>query len=198
MTPPTPLSQSTPISISFSLFVSYLYLRRSHYLRLKTDNLVIRLWRLSCVRISVCDKVVRFVRSRIKEATRSWNEPVFSIPRYRLNWWPTTLGGSASYFVFWSLALLVGFLLHTFDLDGLGSRRHHDSDGEGTWDWERKTTWVILAFGTMAMPALACFAKLRADRRQTYRRSLTAAQKTYVTFVFSIGTAFHINDCIKS
>lgn len=99
---------------------------------------------------------------------------------YRLNWWPTTLGGSASYFVFWSLALLVGFLLHTFDLDGLGSRRHHDSDGEGTWDWERKTTWVILAFGTMAMPALACFAKLRADRRQTYRRSLTAAQKTFL------------------
>jgi hypothetical protein len=32
----------------------------------------------------------------------------------------------------------------------------------------------------MSMPALACFAKLRADRRNSTRRSLTAAQKTCV------------------
>lgn len=32
----------------------------------------------------------------------------------------------------------------------------------------------------MTLPALACFIKLRADRRQSYRRSLTAAQKTFL------------------
>ena len=100
----------------------------------------------------------------------------------RLNWWPSTLGGSFSYFVFWSLSVLIGFLLHKFDLDGLG-RHAGKQRGDDTWDWERKTTWVALAFATMTMPALACFAKLRADRRQSYRRSLTAAQKTYARFV---------------
>lgn len=32
----------------------------------------------------------------------------------------------------------------------------------------------------MAGPAAVCFAKLRADRRQSYRHSLTAAQKTFL------------------
>ncbi|KAI5481736.1 hypothetical protein MNV49_000013 [Pseudohyphozyma bogoriensis] len=68
-----------------------------------------------------------------------------------------------------------------FYWDGLGARRRDKNHRDGTnWDWERKTTWVILAFATMTMPAWACFIKLRADRRQTYRRSLTAAQKTFL------------------
>ncbi|BGP48888.1 hypothetical protein JCM10450v2_004767 [Rhodotorula kratochvilovae] len=99
---------------------------------------------------------------------------------YRLNWWPSTLGGGASYAFFWALSLTVGFALHHFDLDGFGRRtRAHHPVGE-EWDWERKTTWVLLAFATMALPALACFAKLRADRRNSYRRSLTPAQKTFL------------------
>ncbi|GAA5878540.1 hypothetical protein JCM8547_008788 [Rhodosporidiobolus lusitaniae] len=100
---------------------------------------------------------------------------------YRLNWWPSSLGGSVSYTFFWTLTLLIGFLLHHFDLDGFGrrtrSRRARESD---EWDWERKTTWVLLAFAAMCLPALACVAKLRADRRNSYRRSLTAAQKTFL------------------
>ncbi|GAA5826556.1 hypothetical protein JCM11251_002426 [Rhodosporidiobolus azoricus] len=100
---------------------------------------------------------------------------------YRLNWWPTSLGGSISYTFFWLLSLSIGLLLHYFDLDGFGrrtrSRRPRPSD---EWDWERKTTWVLLAFAAMSMPALACFAKLRKDRRNSYRRSLTAAQKTFL------------------
>ncbi|GAA5891660.1 hypothetical protein JCM6882_006159 [Rhodosporidiobolus microsporus] len=100
---------------------------------------------------------------------------------YRLNWWPSSLGGSISYTFFWLLSLSLGLLLHLFDLDGFGrrtrSRRPRPSD---EWDWERKTTWVLLAFVAMSMPALACFAKLRKDRRNSYRRSLTAAQKTFL------------------
>jgi len=106
-----------------------------------------------------------------------------SPPLQRLNWWPSSLGGGASYFVFWALSLTAGFALHHFDLDGFGDRtrsRSRKGDGEQVWDWERKTIWVLLAFATMALPALACFAKLRADRRNSYRRSLTPAQKTCV------------------
>ncbi|GAA5897785.1 uncharacterized protein JCM6883_000818 [Sporobolomyces salmoneus] len=123
---------------------------------------------------------------------------------YRLNWWPSSLGGAFWYSLFWTSSLFLGFLLHKFDLDGFGRRSHH-SDGGGrhhkgggggggrrggddsdptnnpdSWDWERKTTWVLLAFATMAMPALACFGKLRADRRNSWRRSLTPAQKTFL------------------
>ncbi|GAA5873418.1 hypothetical protein JCM3774_000779 [Rhodotorula dairenensis] len=94
---------------------------------------------------------------------------------FRLNWWPRTLGGSVSYVSFWSLALLVGYLLHKFRLDGFRPTKER-----GDFDWQRKTTWVLLAFATMALPALACFAKLRADRRNSYPRSLTPAQKTFL------------------
>lgn len=96
----------------------------------------------------------------------------------RLNWWPAALGGTASYVFFWLLSLSVGFLLHHFDLDGFGRRTRSRRPEAQEWDWERKTTWVLLAFATMALPALACFTKLRADRRNSYRRSLTPAQKT--------------------
>ncbi|KAK4057154.1 hypothetical protein OIO90_001649 [Microbotryomycetes sp. JL221] len=100
---------------------------------------------------------------------------------YRLNWWPTSLGGSASYIMFWSLSLLIGFLLHRFDLDGLGRRTHNQNKKQDeSFDWERKTTWILLAFFAMTLPAVACFAKLRADRRNSYRRSLTAAQRTFL------------------
>ncbi|GAA6063902.1 hypothetical protein JCM10212_002434 [Sporobolomyces blumeae] len=116
---------------------------------------------------------------------------------YRLNWWPSSLGGAFWYTLFWSTSLCVGFLLHRFNLDGFGRDSRSripsppmrggrgDDDGGGggstdSWDWERKTTWVLLAFATMAMPALACFAKLRADRRNSWRRSLTPAQKTFL------------------
>lgn len=99
---------------------------------------------------------------------------------FRLNWWPRSLGGSISYVSFWSLALLVGYLLHKFRLDGFRQthRPGHTGSPAGDFDWQRKTTWVLLAFATMALPALACFAKLRADRRNSYRRDLTPAQKT--------------------
>ncbi|GAA6049750.1 hypothetical protein JCM3770_004440 [Rhodotorula araucariae] len=99
---------------------------------------------------------------------------------YRLNWWPSTLGGGASYACFWALSLTVGFALHHFNLDGFGRRTRSRHPVGEEWDWERKTTWVLLAFATMALPALACFAKLRADRRNSYRRSLTPAQKTFL------------------
>ncbi|GEM07875.1 hypothetical protein Rt10032_c04g1892 [Rhodotorula toruloides] len=101
---------------------------------------------------------------------------------FRVNWWPNSLGGSISYTFFWSLALLTGGLLHHFDLDGFGrrSRSKRPKDDGGVVDWERKTTWVLLAFATMALPAFACFAKLRADRRNSFRRSLTLAQKIFL------------------
>ncbi|GAA5987753.1 hypothetical protein JCM10908_007199 [Rhodotorula pacifica] len=104
---------------------------------------------------------------------------------FRLNWWPRSLGGSVSYISFWSLALVVGYLLHKFRLDGFRptgrpSRSGDASSPAADFDWQRKTTWVLLAFATMALPAFACFAKLRADRRNSYRRSLTPAQKTFL------------------
>ncbi|GAA5972749.1 hypothetical protein JCM8115_002267 [Rhodotorula mucilaginosa] len=101
---------------------------------------------------------------------------------FRLNWWPRSLGGSISYISFWSLALIVGYLLHKFRLDGFRQthRPGHTGSPAGDFDWQRKTTWVLLAFATMALPALACFAKLRADRRNSYRRDLTPAQKTFL------------------
>ncbi|GAA6032628.1 hypothetical protein JCM8097_004850 [Rhodosporidiobolus ruineniae] len=99
---------------------------------------------------------------------------------YRLNWWPSQIGGSVSYAFFWTLTLLIGYLLHRFHLDGFGRTRSGRPRASDEWDWERKTTWVLLAFAAMSMPALACFVKLKADRRSSYRRSLTPAQKTFL------------------
>ena len=67
------------------------------------------------------------------------------------------MGGTISYFCFWSGALLVGTLIHYFDV--LGIQRHRRERSGKTpagdvVDWERKTFWVSLAFGTMAMPAV--------------------------------------------
>lgn len=53
-----------------------------------------------------------------------------------------------------------------------------DDDDGNEIEWQRKTPWVGLAFATMAMPALVCFAGLRRSGRQTYRHSLTDTQKS--------------------
>jgi len=75
---------------------------------------------------------------------------------FLVNWWPRKLGGRISYFFFWAGALCVGALIHYFDIFGIQKHRKNRGDhfGNGTGDWERKTFWVSLAFGTMAMPAL--------------------------------------------
>lgn len=79
---------------------------------------------------------------------------------YRLNWWPSSLGGAVSYTLFWSLALLTGLVLHEFDALGIQQRRRRrEGDGEPgddeNVDWERKTVWVTLAFVSMSLPAFA-------------------------------------------
>lgn len=57
------------------------------------------------------------------------------------------------------------------------SRRQHDDDV----DWRRKGLWSTLALVCMVGPALACFGKIRRNRKPNYRRSLTSTQKTYVS-----------------
>ena len=61
---------------------------------------------------------------------------------YRLNWWPKSLGGSISYFCFWSGSLLFGLVLHQFDMLGVRSRWDRKKDDGGSHaigqDWERK------------------------------------------------------------
>lgn len=61
---------------------------------------------------------------------------------------------------------------------GGGSGDPWDRDIADEVQWQRKTMWVGLAFATMAMPALICFAGLRRSGRQTYRHSLTDLQKS--------------------
>lgn len=74
-----------------------------------------------------------------------------------VNWWPRRLGGTVSYCFFWSGALIVGTLVHYFDIFGIQRKRRQRTGrtphGDAI-DWERKTFWVTLAFATMAMPAL--------------------------------------------
>ena len=126
---------------------------------------------------------------------------------YRLNWWPKAVGARTSYAAFWIGSLAVGWIMHELDPLGTEDRRrnragkgkHGEDTGEkphpppvavtsggDPWDrdiaddvqWQRKTMWVGLAFATMAMPALICFAGLRRSGRQTYRHSLTDLQKS--------------------
>lgn len=103
---------------------------------------------------------------------------------HAVNWWPRRLGGAISYFSFWAGALLVGALVHYYDILGIQRHRHEKGNGRtkagDSIDWERKTFWVSLAFLTMGMPALVCFGKLRRDRRNNYRHSLTEHQKTFL------------------
>lgn len=105
---------------------------------------------------------------------------------YRLNWWPAKLGAKTSYSIFWILSISAGYLLHRLRFDSLTAAPPasggEDGDGEVDDDiqWQRKTLWVTLAFATMAMPALVCLIGLRRSGRQTYRHSLTEAQKTFL------------------
>ncbi|GAA93505.1 uncharacterized protein L969DRAFT_18792 [Mixia osmundae IAM 14324] len=113
-----------------------------------------------------------------------WITSLFGL--YRLNWWPQRLGGKISYAFMWMSALAVGLLLHHLDAFGIRRRQdeqrpkkgHHNPTEDP--DWGRKTLWVSLAFLTMSMPALACFIKLRSDRRMSYRHSLTDMQRTFL------------------
>lgn len=61
---------------------------------------------------------------------------------YRLNWWPSRLGGKVSYFFFWIGSLLFGLVLHQFDLLGVRGRWDRRKDTGGSHavgqDWERK------------------------------------------------------------
>ncbi|PWN31165.1 hypothetical protein BDZ90DRAFT_230155 [Jaminaea rosea] len=105
---------------------------------------------------------------------------------YRLNWWPARLGAKTSYSIFWLLSIGAGFLLHRLRFDSLtapGGSSDNDDDAQDDDDdiqWQRKTLWVTLAFASMAMPALVCLIGLRRSGRQTYRHSLTEAQKTFL------------------
>lgn len=121
---------------------------------------------------------------------------------YRLNWWPSLFGGKIAYLLTWALTVSIGALMHHFDSFGIRSRKHGvhkhlpggrgEEDGQDAWenDWERKTLWVGLAGLAMCMPAVACFVKLRRDRRNSYRHSMTEAQKTCVSRRPSIAS-FH-------
>lgn len=115
---------------------------------------------------------------------------------YRLNWWPAALGARKSYLAFWLLSIFTGYAMHRLGLDSLpsvgdwfafiqsDSAGEVDRDDDNEIEWQRKTPWVGLAFATMAMPALVCFAGLRRSGRQTYRHSLTDTQKSEWNFLF--------------
>lgn len=85
---------------------------------------------------------------------------------YRLNWWPKKFGAKWSYLFFWTMSLCTGYLVHKFmPID----RSRSDQMDDGEREWQLKTEWVLLTFGTMAMPAFACFIGLRRSGRQRYR-----------------------------
>ncbi|CAG8656428.1 2959_t:CDS:2 [Funneliformis caledonium] len=82
---------------------------------------------------------------------------------YSLNWWPKWLGGFFAYCVFWLMSLAIGILIYFFT----GLEKHN-------------LTWVILTFMTMNMPLIVAFIVIRSENRNTYRHSLTLAQKTFL------------------
>ncbi|CAJ0823947.1 15374_t:CDS:2 [Entrophospora sp. SA101] len=82
---------------------------------------------------------------------------------YSLNWWPKKLGGVSAYTMFWLLSLAGGVLIYEFT------------------EFERyNMTWVLLTFLTMCMPLIVAFTVIRRQNRNTYRKSLTPAQKTFL------------------
>ncbi|WWC63478.1 uncharacterized protein I303_106081 [Kwoniella dejecticola CBS 10117] len=99
---------------------------------------------------------------------------------YRLNWWPSKLGGKVSYALTWSSTLLLGLAAHHLDLFGLRKRWESNRDPIDIVDWERKTFWVTLSFIAMLMPAIACFSKLKRDKRHTYRQPLSTVSQTFL------------------
>ena len=54
------------------------------------------------------------------------------------DWWPSALGGKASYAFAWTLTLLIGLASHHLDLFSL-RRRWESKDPTNTFDWERKS-----------------------------------------------------------
>ncbi|OWZ70472.1 hypothetical protein AYX14_04154 [Cryptococcus neoformans] len=104
---------------------------------------------------------------------------------YRLNWWPSRLGGKLSYALSWSFTLLIGLLAHHLDLFYLRKRWKGRDPGGDDVEWERKTFWVVLSFVAMLMPAVACFSKLKRDKRHTYRHPLPAVYQTFFGQAFS-------------
>ncbi|WVO14517.1 hypothetical protein L204_102152 [Cryptococcus depauperatus] len=103
---------------------------------------------------------------------------------YRLNWWPRKLGGKISYFLSWSATLFIGLAVHHLDLFYLRKRWKRRDPGDDV-EWERKTFWVVLSFMAMLMPAIACFSKLKRDKRHTYRHAVPAVYQTFFGQAFS-------------
>ncbi|KAK1927284.1 hypothetical protein DB88DRAFT_477474 [Papiliotrema laurentii] len=103
---------------------------------------------------------------------------------YRLNWWPSALGGRLSYGLSWGLTLLIGLATHHLDLFKL-RRRWESRDPANDVDWERKTFWVTLSFVAMLMPAVACFSKLKRDKRHTLRNPVPSVSQTFLGDSFS-------------
>ncbi|KAH9813758.1 hypothetical protein DFH28DRAFT_895467 [Melampsora americana] len=99
---------------------------------------------------------------------------------YRLNWWPKKLGATFTYILTWAGIIGLGVGLHQFNfINGYQAGKGK----EWNYDWERKTSWVVLEFFGMMMPIFACFLKLKGDRRGFYRRSMTETQKTFLEHV---------------
>lgn len=104
------------------------------------------------------------------------------------DWWPSSLGGKTTYFLIWSITLAVGLAAHHLDLFGLHARWKTRPDE--AFDWERKSEprqlpltsafWVVLSFTAMHLPAIACFSKLKRDKRHVYRHAQSVVQYTYV------------------
>ena len=55
-------------------------------------------------------------------------------------------------------------------------QKHSGPGDDEEREWQLKTEWVLLTFGTMAMPAFACFIGLRRSGRQRYRLTGTNIQ----------------------
>lgn len=112
------------------------------------------------------------------------------------DWWPSVLGGKISYALSWGATLLIGLASHHLDLFNLRERwrsKHPEDDV----DWERKSEhaepctgaidhaaafWVGLSFLAMLMPAIACFSKLKKDKRHKYRNSMPGLSSVWVPF----------------
>ena len=69
-----------------------------------------------------------------------------------------------------------GAIIHVTDALGLQSRRQRDDEV----DWRRKGLWSTIALVCMVGPTLACFGKIRRNRKPGSRRVLTSTQKTCV------------------
>jgi hypothetical protein len=111
------------------------------------------------------------------------------------DWWPSALGGRLSYGLSWGLTLLIGLATHHLDLFKL-RRRWESRDPANDVDWERKSEsfwrakdpfvlathraafWVTLSFVAMLMPAVACFSKLKRDKRHTLRNPVPSVSQT--------------------